>query len=51
MMLELTFYIPWYSALLVLGAIAAAVVAGLRARTLPPLVAVALATWLGLPCW
>jgi len=48
MMLELTFYIPWYGALLVLGAIAAAVVAGLPARTLPPLVAVALATWLGL---
>lgn len=47
-MLELTFYIPWYGALLTLGAIGAAVAAGLRARSLPRLPTLMLGSWLGL---
>ncbi|GAB4438380.1 MAG: hypothetical protein OHK0015_31940 [Chloroflexi bacterium OHK40] len=46
MMIELTFYIPWYGALLSLAVIAAVAIAGVR--TLPPLAAVLLGTWLGL---
>jgi len=48
MMFELTFYIPWYGALLTFGAIGAVVLRGLRARVLPPLATVLLGTWLGL---
>lgn len=48
MMLELTFYIPWYGALLTLGVIAAVVGYGLRAGALPRLTAVVLGVWMGL---
>lgn len=47
-MLALTFYIPWYGALLTLAAIGAAVAAGVRARALPPLATVMLGAWTGL---
>jgi hypothetical protein len=47
-MLELTFYIPWYGALLTLAAIGAAVVAGVRARALPSLTTFMLGVWSGL---
>lgn len=47
-MLALTFYVPWYGALLTLAAIGAAVVAGVRARALPPLATVVLGVWSGL---
>jgi hypothetical protein len=47
-LVELTFYIPWYGALITLVAIGAAVLAGLRARALPPLATVVLGSWLGL---
>jgi hypothetical protein len=47
-MLELTFYIPWYGALLTLVTIGAVVGTGVRARALPPLTTVLLGVWIGL---
>lgn len=48
MMIELTFYAPWFVALIVLATIAIPVIAGIRTRTLPPLPTLALGSWLGL---
>ncbi len=47
MVIELTFYIPWYGALLTLGVMGAVVVYGLRVRTVPRLSAVVLGAWVG----
>jgi hypothetical protein len=46
-MLELLFYIPWYGALIALAAVAAGIVAALRAP-IAPLTRVFLGSWLGL---
>ncbi|MFQ3663759.1 MAG: glycosyl transferase [Chloroflexaceae bacterium] len=48
MMVELTFYIPWYGVVLTLGVIGAIIARGLRAGALPRLTAMALGIWLGL---
>jgi len=48
MLIEQTFAIPWYGALLTLGVIGAVVAWGLRARAVPPLAAMLLGSWLGL---
>ena len=48
MLIEQTFAIPWYGALLTLGVIGAVVAWGLRARAVSPLAAVLLGSWLGL---
>ena len=48
MMVELTFYIPWYGVLLTLGVIGAVIARGLRAGALPRLTAMVLGTWLAL---
>lgn len=48
MLIELTFYIPWYGALLTLSVIGAVVVYGLRVGAVPRFSAVVLGAWLGL---
>ncbi|NJN16178.1 MAG: glycosyl transferase [Oscillochloris sp.] len=48
MMIELTFYAPWFISLLTFSAIGLVVAMGLRHRTLPPLPTIALISWFGL---